>query len=261
MHRPMTDDEHPPQPPGRSSSGSAFHIQWPEHLQELLRRMRSAPDFDTRNRATGEAWVLLNTLIVIRLRVQATRYGTTAQEDLEDIAVEKSLDLLRRAESGEWDPEHRAPSELAAFLMTVARNGLVDFLRKSGRVEPLAGDAGPDEDPRGAARAPLRASGEGPDADAERREFATALRGCAETLDVRTRMVWFLRVFCDLATKEIATHPSVRLKPGHVDVLLQRARRQIRTCMRRLGHESHDLPPGTFAEIWRLFRADEVYRP
>ncbi len=256
----MTTGEGPSRSRGRSSSDPVSGAQWPAHLQRLLSDLRTAPGPEARSAAMGEAWILLNTLIGFRLRIQVARIGAVAREDLEDIAAQKSLDLLRRAESGEWDLGSREPSELAAFLMTVARNGLVDFLRRSGRLDVLTGPDGEGEDPGGRARAPLRESGEWADADAERREFASALRACAETLAVRTRVIWFLRVFCDLSTREIATHPNVRLNPGHVDVLLHRARRAITACMRRRGHESHDVPPGTFAELWRMFRADEVWR-
>jgi RNA polymerase sigma factor (sigma-70 family) len=257
----MTTVERPARAPGLLPTVPAPAVRWPAHLQMLLRRMRSAPDPSVHDQAMGEAWVLLNALISLRLRIQATRVGTVAREDAEDIAAQKSLDLLRRAESGEWDPEDRKPAELAAFLMAVARNGLVDFLRRSGRLEVMVEETGQIEGASEGPRVSSAPPGEGTDAAVERREFAAALRACAELLDPRTRVVWFLRAFCDLSTREIAAHPNVRLKPGHVDVLLHRARRVIKTCMRSRGHETHDIPSGTFAELWQFFRVDEVWRP
>jgi DNA-directed RNA polymerase specialized sigma24 family protein len=88
----------------------------------------------------------------------------------------------------------------------------------------------------------------------ERRDFAQALRGCAEELKPRSRLVWFLRIFCSMSSKEIAVHPEVKIKASHVDVLMQRARDAVRDCMRRKGYKPQDMPPGTFVEIWKTFR-------
>jgi hypothetical protein len=60
-----------------------------------------------------------------------------------------------------------------------------------------------------------------------------------------------------MRTKEIAAHPRVGLKPGHVDVLMQRARSGIRECMQQKGYQPQDMLPGTFVELWRIF-ADEI---
>ena len=58
----------------------------------------------------------------------------------------------------------------------------------------------------------------------------------------------------DLPSKEIAVHPEVQLKPGHVDVILSRCRDQIRNCMGASGLEERELPPGTYAELWERLR-------
>ena len=60
------------------------------------------------------------------------------------------------------------------------------------------------------------------------------------------------------STKEIAAHPLVSLKAGHVNVLLHRAREAMRTCMRSKGHEPRDMPVGTFVELWKACRLDEA---
>jgi DNA-directed RNA polymerase specialized sigma24 family protein len=87
----------------------------------------------------------------------------------------------------------------------------------------------------------------------ERKEFVEALRHCTERLKVRARFAWFLRVFHEMSSKEIATHPAVRLKVSHVDVLLQRSRKAIRDCMERRGFEPKDMPSGAFVELWQAF--------
>jgi RNA polymerase sigma factor (sigma-70 family) len=166
---------------------------------------------------------------------------------VEHLASEKALDLVRRLESGAWDLEGRDPGEVTGFLSTVARNGLVDLFRERGRhveheeheIEPAAGSA---------------AAPELPPVPLERKAFARSLRDCASRLTARDRTVWFFRVFYDLRSREIAQHPEVRLKPAHVDVILQRCRKAVGECMSRKGHEPGELPPGTFAELWDAFR-------
>ena len=94
------------------------------------------------------------------------------------------------------------------------------------------------------------------DARVKRGEYAAALCGCAERLKPRSRSIWLLRVLFELPSKQIATHPEVTLNPGHVDVILQRCRQIIRDCMQKLGYEPRDMPPGTFAELWKAFRLE-----
>jgi RNA polymerase sigma factor (sigma-70 family) len=181
-----------------------------------------------------------------------------ATADLEDIAAQKSLDLLRKGEQGEWDPTGRNPGEITNFLATVARNGLLDFVRKDRRhVHP-----DPDGDPvwetqelasRGGANEEAP-----PNLQVERREFVEVLRGCADELQARSRRVWFFRVFLEMSSKEIACHPEVMLKPGNVDVILQRAREAVRDCMARKGYDPQDMPPGTFSELWRVWHTESV---
>jgi DNA-directed RNA polymerase specialized sigma24 family protein len=143
----------------------------------------------------------------------------------------------------------------------VARNGLVDLLREQGRrVEP-ADEGRPEWDVTAEGRRRQVSMLDAPDNLAERREFASALRCCAEGLNPRMRLVWIFRVFAGLSSKEIASHPEVHLKASHVDVLLQRSRDAIRACMSQKGHDPSEIPPGTFIELWKAFRLEEVRAP
>ena len=65
-------------------------------------------------------------------------------------------------------------------------------------------------------------------------------------------------MFYDMSSKEIASHPEVCLKPNHVDVILLRARQLITKCMRSRGYEPGDALPGTFVELWKAFRVQEL---
>jgi hypothetical protein len=61
-----------------------------------------------------------------------------------------------------------------------------------------------------------------------------------------------------MPSKEIALHPEVKLKIGHVDVILQRSREAIRNCMKHKGFETGHMPPGTFTELWLSFQIGRV---
>ncbi len=232
--------------------------QWPARLSELCALLGRAPTPAARDRACGEAWVLLNINLRRYLRLHASRLGCVPASDVEDIAAAKALDLIRKAESGASGALARRCDEIPGFLSTIARNGLVDHLRRTGRLVPL--DA---YEPRNGHSVHLDLIS-GPDGDPNRavecNEFAAALCACAEGLKPRTRRIWFFRVFYEMSTKEIANHPEVGLNPGHVDVVLQRAREHITRCMADKGHFAKDMPAGTFAELLRVFRIEPSER-
>ena len=224
---------------------------WPRRLLELATQVRDGPD---REKAQGEAWLLLHTALMRYLRYHAGKSGPVSREDLEDIASRKSLDLLRRLSSGGWNLTGRFPAEVCGYLSRVAHHGLLDLLNEESR-RRRPGAEHLDEWVM-AERLPSWSAGMEtlPDAAVEQREFSSMLVHCAGRLAPRSRMIWFLRVFCELSSKEIAAHPEVRLKANHVDVLLQRTRRAVRDCLRHLGYEREDMPPGSFIEIWRFLR-------
>jgi RNA polymerase sigma factor (sigma-70 family) len=248
----------------RSSKVSSLphRARWPDRLKEVSRKLRHSPGGISLDKARGEAWKILFLALSIYIRYHSTRLGGVSREDMEDLAAEKSLDLLRRIVSGEVDLSSPTPGEIVSFISKVARNDLVDLVKRRGRrVEPRDEDR-PEWDIGGETGEGVTMSATvGPDTAIERREFAEALRSCAEKLDPRSRLVWFFRVFYSMATKDIAAHPAVRLRVGHVDVLLQRVRRTIRDCMDRQGFQPEDMPPGSFTELWHAFRLNEARSP
>ena len=224
---------------------------------ELCGEIQRCRDEQSRSKPLGEAWLLLNASISRYLGIHTTRLGTVSREDLEDIASQKSLEILRRIDMGTWELSERIPSKVTGFLSMVARNGLVDLLREQGRrVEP-ADEARPEWDVTEEGQGRQVSMADPPDNLAERKEFAAALRACAEKLNPRLRSIWIFRVFAGMSSKEIASHPEVRLKASHVDVLLQRSRDAVRDCMSHKGHDPSEMPPGTFIELWKAFRFDE----
>ncbi len=204
---------------------------------------------------------MLNTLIMNYLRIQSLLSTRVAVEDLEDIAAQKSLDLLRKSEQGRWDPSGRSPGEMTGYLTAVARNGLVDFLRRNRHCVRPDSAENPGWDTRQAVPSGIAGSGAPPSRQVERREYVEALRDCVSGLPPRSRQVWFLRVFLEMPSKAIASHPEVKLNAGHVDVILQRAREVVGDCMTRKGYDPQDMPPGTFSALWLLWYAEPVTFP
>jgi len=234
--------------------------RWARHLQDLCRRLRFPEREGSRDGDFEEAWLLLASSLLRYLRYHACGAADVEPEDLEDVARQKTLDLLGRVEAGQWEPWTRHPHEVAGYLSQTAHKGLVDVLRFRGRFQPMSvlEPGGPEHGGDGPEAALVGA--EDPFALVEREEFVRALCECADRLDARTRRAWFLRVFCGMPSREIATHPDVSsrpLAPAHVDVLLQRARIRIRERMRRKGFETREMPPGTFVELWeKLWRGE-----
>jgi RNA polymerase sigma factor (sigma-70 family) len=240
-----------------------LELRWAARLRDLGRQLHSATDLPSRQDARGEIWGILHLAISRYLRLQARRLGRFTPEDLEDLASQKALELIHRLDGSEWELHVLEVPEIPRILSTVARNALVDRLRQAGR-QPFAVKADVkdiDTPASTGVAARLEAS---PEKELERKEFAEALRRCVERLDVRSRTIWFFRILCEMPTKEIAAHPEIRLKPGHIDVLLLRARKTIRDCMRGSDYEPLDMPPGTFTVLWNTFRlrtAAEVLAP
>jgi RNA polymerase sigma factor (sigma-70 family) len=243
---------------------SSYTPQWPQRLVALLEAVHSpaeAPTWGphaTGPHATGprtsaprtEAWLLVHAALGRFARAHARRMPWVAAEDIEDLVAQKTLDLLARAERGEWNVNRRLPGEVVNYLSMVARNGLVD--RYGERARLVAIDA-----PENDAVTHTAPAADAPDSGAASNQFADHLRECAAQLPSRSRRAWFLRVFLDLSSRDIADQPDIHLDPAHVDVVLQRARDAVRRCMTAKGHDTSELPPGVFVALWRAFRVAE----
>ena len=225
-------------------------IRWPHRLRELVLDLRAASTTPARDAIRGEIWAILNLALRRYVTHHRSQILRLSPEEIEDLASEKSLEIFRNLESGQWTLSGRSGGEVAAFLSAAARHGLIDLLRRPefrrrarGTVTDPA--TGPEEG---------RIAPDNPETQRERSEFARALRQCADRLQPRARRIWFFRIFYGLASKEIAAHPAVDLRPSHIDVLLQRVRESIRVCMEQKGLRLRELPPGTLAEIWLTVR-------
>jgi RNA polymerase sigma factor (sigma-70 family) len=211
-----------------------------------LERTRGSPPAAALRR---EIWQILYFSLLRYTRYHAARFGQTAKIDPEDIASQKSLELISNIDMCRGRFLELNAGEMPGFLSTIARNGLVDVMKSKQRwktAEPREIDA--------AERAvPERAPAIDPGVKHESEAFAGELRDCVENLAPQSRRIWFFRVFYEMPSKVISAHPGIRLKVGHVDVVLQRARRAVRACMEKKGYNPEDMPPGTFVAMWKLF--------
>lgn len=224
---------------------------WPDRLIELGRQIQTRPA--AASGARGEFWLLLNAVLQQRIRAESGRTGPIEAHDVEDLASDKALDLMGRVDDLQWDLREATREAVIGYVSSVARYGLVDSLRRRSR-RPRETDLDVDGVSDVALRRPT--GGTDPHASAEGEEFARALVECVAALEARNRRVWFLRVLLEMPSRRIARHPRVGLRPGHVDVVLQRCRQRLRECMHSGGFETNALPPGSFVALWRVFGPD-----
>lgn len=225
------------------------HARWPERIIEIAHAWPVSPGDDAREDLVGEFWLLLNAALARYLRIHSLRFQGGNTEDLEDIASEKTLGLLRRFDRGAWDPREYAPAALAGFISTTARNGLIDHHRvvssKRSRAEVTS-----------LPEAPAHGPSSSPELAVDRQQFAESVRHCALAMTPRARTVWFLRALLGLPSRVVAAHPAVRMKVGAVDMMMSRCRHHMAQCMRSQGFQSADIPPGVLPTLWEAFRAE-----
>ncbi|MFQ5599156.1 MAG: sigma-70 family RNA polymerase sigma factor [Candidatus Krumholzibacteriia bacterium] len=249
------DDRFPPkgaQPPQRNPfAETSARAAWPASLAALARTFQGS--FGTGTDAEAAFWLLLRHVLHSRLCAERRRTGWIPDEDVADLCSEKSLNLVRRIDEGKWDPASSRPAELASYLTVVARNALIDHLRRVAHNEEMATQGRPPQ------RTPVHL--EAPDLPVQRRRFVEQLVACVRALKPLQQRIWFFRVMLDMPSRLIASHPEVNLKAAHVDVIQQRCRKSVSACMRARGFDAHEMPPGTFTELWKMFRQAGVDGP
>jgi len=222
---------------------------WPERLQELDAGLRFAGSPAARGALLGGIWVLLNLALGQYVRGQAHRVRHLSADDVVEIAAQQATEVLRRIDTGQWSPAELTPSQVRGFLAAVARNGVVDLYRERRREVSVsdgfdvpsegAGDPSPAFAVDGAA-------------------YARAILDCARRLTERARRAWYLRVFYEIRSADIARDPAVATTPAGVDAMLARCREQMRACLAQKGFTIGPLPPGTFVALWKAMRNERT---
>lgn len=239
-----------------AGEGQGAYPRWPVRIIELARAWKGAAGAGARQPLLGELWLLLNGALLRFLEPAAAgRPFFVDPEVRRDIASEKALGLVRKLESGEWDPGASPPGQLFAFLGVVARNGLADYERTSAaerrraeRIESAAEELDHWTHPH-----PEEPS---PETAAWRERFAGGLLECLRSLTPRSQVIWFLKVFYELGSRDVGRHPELNMKAGAVDVAWGRCRRQVRSCLETRGFSNRALPVGTFTTLWQAFRVE-----
>lgn len=227
---------------------------WATELAGLCTRISATasgvvPDADG---LRDRLWLILRLALLRYLRVHGARFSSIRAEDLEDLGAQKSLELVDRIVSGALELGGRSGGQIAGFLSVTARNAVLDLARRDGRlVRPE------DHEWERQVNRPSEQSARPSDSDdrIEAVEFSRDLLRCLGGLQPRSRLIWFFRAFYELSSREIASHPRVRLESAHVDVLMQRSREAIQTCLARAGHDAGHIPAGTYALVWEASRS------
>ena len=222
---------------------------WPEHLLRLAAQWRGATDGRQRERLRERIWVLVVGALAMNVRRQAAQRAKADPEWAYDVSVKKALEILGAFARGDWKPGDYAPAQLQKYFALLARNAVIDTLRSGSQRqrEREVGDA-----PLAAVPTPTP----GAEQQVTHLRLAESVAACAAGLTRRARLVWFLRVFCDLPTVRIACHPAVRMQPGAVDMSLTRSRRAVQDCLEKRGFEPADVGSGAFIACWEVFRED-----
>ena len=230
--------------PNPSPSKNLNGWAWPSRVTELCRSWKTAATERERKRILAELWFFLNMGLTYYVRAHGEAFGYVDPEDARDIASEKAMVFLRGLESELDVPTD--PARICSYVSTLARNGLVDRLRKNGRARELERKLG---DSGSQSRADASTSAE---VNVQHSQFLDAISACIGHLSPKARSIWFMRAFLDLPSKRIAAHPDIRVSVAAVDMTLSRTRRALRECMEAKGFNEADAPTGTFLALWDL---------
>lgn len=151
-----------------------------------------------------------------RLAAIARREGLGPADAL-DVVQDAFHSLLQRPDAEAL--RDRPPSEAARVLAAITRNAARNLRRRHHRARPHVEV----ED------AALASASPAPDEQLDRAETQAQLVGCMARLADVHRHVVTLRVLEEMSGDEAAR--ALGVTPGHVAVLLHRARKQLERCM------------------------------
>jgi DNA-directed RNA polymerase specialized sigma24 family protein len=221
--------------------------RWPEKVVGLCHELSSATTEPERRRIVSEIWLLVNAALCKYVRFNSRAYALDP-EDVRDIASEKSLAFIHQLLDPARGFDASEPARVCAYFSTLARNGLVDHIRRLERQRNAGDGAGhihvvPD-----------------PEMTISTDEFTEALKQAILGLSSKPRTIWFFRVMLEMSSNEIGRHPVVQMRATAVDMALSRARLSIRRAMKKRGFSPHEIPPGTLATLWDTLNEGGIER-
>lgn len=163
--------------------------------------------------------------------IYAVVYNTVGRrEDAEDITSEFFIKLIRVAESFKKGSPHKT------WLVTIAKNMSIDFLRKNGReilVDIRQGDTEQSEDvidkaARGKNAVKNGAGNEGSDVE-KKAVLAEDMRQALETLSPKEREIVHMKLLGELRFKDISE--ATKQPMGTVTWLYNQGIKKLRRCL------------------------------
>lgn len=153
--------------------------------------------------------------------------GLGAEDAVDAVQDALATLLVLDQRPGSTMPRFDAPSsEWEPFLGTLVRNAARNKRRRHFLSRSHAPLEGPDASVEGLFLADTRPEA---DAELERAEEHVRLRGCVAELCDTQRAVVSLRMLEERAGEDVAR--ALGISPGHVAVLLHRAKASLRACM------------------------------
>ncbi|PIR16248.1 MAG: RNA polymerase subunit sigma [Elusimicrobia bacterium CG11_big_fil_rev_8_21_14_0_20_64_6] len=172
---------------------------------------------------------------LFRYALSRVRDGGSAEDLIQDTFVTalKSRDRFK------------GDSSELTWMTGILRNKIFEYYRRQAKetpLRPLDEESGSEQDffdgrHWSVAAAPRDWGGE-PAKSAESAEFAAALRRCLDALTEKVAGAFILREMEGVAADEVAG--ALGVPPGHLAVLLYRARMRLRSCLEK----NHFAPEG-----------------
>lgn len=222
---------------------------WPDRLIALCREQRAAADEVRQRGIRADMCLLVDMAMTAYIHRYLRSHGHLEREEIRDIASDKTLAVLRSLDTGTFDPVALTPAQVRGYLSAVARNGLVDSLRRNGKRGRTEFTSNVLAELR---EAPAT---DGAEINVALAQFVEALSDCVARLTPRARRVWFMRVFLELPSRVVGARAEIAMSPAAVDMLQSRTRRMLRACLEGKGFDAGDVPPGTFVAVWERLRS------
>jgi len=234
-----------------SSAPTAPAAAWPERLRRLSAdfcasdvRFRAPADTD---RTESALWVLIQTALGGYLAFEI-RNPEIRRDELPGLAAEKTAQLVEQIRRGSWKPAEESEMRIRAYIKQVAGNTARAYWKKYYR------DRGGEELSETMDDRPL-ADAVDPEEQAAGEEIARQLIRWLKTCRIEHALIFVMKAFYQMRTREIAEHPRVRTSPTNVDTVWDRMRKQLRTMFTADEGAPSRLPPGTFAAFLRQWEA------
>jgi DNA-directed RNA polymerase specialized sigma24 family protein len=235
-----------------ASAPADTRAAWPERLRRLSADIRnpdvrfSAPG-DT-DRAASALWILIQTALGGYLAFEI-RNSEIRRDVLPGLAAEKTAQLVEQIRRGSWKPAEESEMRIRAYIKQVAGNTARAFWKKYYR------DRGSEELAESLDNSPQTGRPD-PEQQAAGEEAARRLLQWLKTCRIEHALIFVMKAFYQMRTREIADHPGVRTSPTNVDTVWDRMRKQLRSKLTAEEGATPGFPPGTFAAFLALWEAD-----